>query len=136
MGIKEKLRLYKKVKINGVKFVIKKINPLLDFPADKMPQIFTSFKSNRPSGELQPAEMRKTLEDVKNMILAGVVSPKIGEEVDISDIMADNSTSVQLYIAILTHSLNIFRGVKGVFFSIKTRWLMYTQWRKHMAKIL
>lgn len=136
---KERLRQYKTVKISGMRFVIKKINPLIDFSSDKMPQLFTAFTSRRkpdPNRKLTEVELRKHQEDMKNIISAGLVPEKIDKDIDIEDIMSDEYISLKLYTEILIHSLNRFRGLKGLFFSKKLRHIMFIEYQKNLVKLL
>lgn len=133
----KKLRQYKTVRINGIKFVIKKINPLLDFAPEKMPQIFTDFQSQRPvdpDQKSKPDSLRKNLESMGEMIEAGLVKPEIGKDVELQDILTDTIVAFKLYTEILIHSLNMFRGLKGVFFCTRLRHHIYTTWRRNLVK--
>jgi len=135
---RERLREYKTLKISGMKIVIRKINPLVDFAVDKMPQIFTSFISRRkttPEQQINEATLRKSQEDMKNVISAGIVEPELGKKINIDDIMANTAMALELYTEVIVHSLNMFKGIKGVFFSIKTRRLFYTAYVKNLAKL-
>ena len=136
---KKKLRQYKTIRLAGMKFIIKKINPIVDFPQGKMPQIFTSFISRRKVEGEQPvseAILRKNQEDMKNVIQAGLIEPKLSDEgIHIDDILADSVLALKLYTEIITHSLNRFRGLKGVFFSRKIRRTFYSEWQKNMEKL-
>ena len=140
-------RELKKIKIDGVRLTIRKLNPLLDFERDRMPQIFTSFISRRPIKEepiINEAQVRKQQEDMQAVVKAGLVEPELvpvdknerkGKEegVTIDDIFANINFATKLYIEILTHSLNQFKGLKGLFFYHKTKRLFYTSIAKHMA---
>lgn len=133
MNLKEQLQGHKVIKVCGQKFTIRKINPLIDFPADKMPQIFTTFKSERKTDKsaYSPAAI---MEQMLRVIEAGVVTPplvpvgkgdKRGKEDGLTaeDIFRDEETGVKLFQEIMLHSLNRYRGLKGLFFSIKTRFI-------------
>lgn len=131
MNLKEKLQGHKVVKVCGQKFVIRKINPIIDFPADKMPQIFTSFKSERKT-EKSPYSPQALMEQMIRVIEAGVVSPELvpigkgekrGKEAGITaeDLFRDEEVGVKLFQEIMLHALNKYRGIKGVFFSLKNR---------------
>ena len=129
----------KTVWVNGHKFKIRKVNPFLDFEADTMPQIFSFYIKRRKPAE--PADLSfeqivKSLTDMKRMVSAGVVWPKLCPEIlTIDDIFRWGDTGPKLYLEIIAHSLNQFRGLRGVFFSIKTRLWLYMQWRKATAKL-
>ena len=134
---------HKKIKISGVKFVIKKINPLLDFDSDNMPQIFTDFKSARPEKDKQdlpPEQIKKIMGDIANIIEAGVVEPKLEKinaknktgELTAEDMLRDFEFGYKLYTEILIHSLNRFSGLKKLFFSISLRRLLLTEWQKNL----
>jgi hypothetical protein len=119
-----------------MRFVIRKLNPLVDFPANKMPQIFTSFVSNRkvsPDQKLPEAAIRKNIEDLKNIIIAGLVEPKLDDKLSIDDIISNSLRALKLYTEILVHSLNAFKGLKGLFFSTKIRQLLYIEYQKNLA---
>ena len=113
----EELRGYKKLSIHGWNFVIKRINPLIDFPEGKMPQIFSAFMSKRQKrdGEhLTEAELNKIEEEMKVMIEAGLVEPKLSprakrdEGITVDDLFRDEEIAAKLYWEILIHSLNKF----------------------------
>lgn len=146
--LKNKLQDLKKVKVSGMRFTIRKISPLLDFPLDKMPQIFTDFMSRRKvdkNAVLSPAELLKSQQDIYSIIQAGVVDPKlepigIGEKrgkengITVEDLFRDPDIGYGLYNEIMTHSLLRFRGLKSVFFSIKIKYLAFMESRKNMEK--
>jgi hypothetical protein len=143
MNLKEKLQGHKVVKVCGSKFVIRRINPIMDFPADKMPQIFTSFKSERKTDKT-PYSATTILEQMIRVIEAGVVSPELvpvgkadkrGKEDGITaeDLFRDEETGVKLFQEIMLHSLNHYRGLKGVFFSLKNRLTFAINLAKNMA---
>ena len=133
---KAALQGHKSVNVNGHRFVIRKVNPLVDFKDDEMPQIFTAYMSRRKKAEVdkqdgQAAAVR-ALNDVRAMIKAGLVQPalvpelpgdQVGSEegITIRDIVRDEDTASKLYVEILLHSLNRFRGIKGIFFSARNR---------------
>lgn len=134
---KERLRQYKTIKISGMKFVIRKLNPLFDFSLDKMPQIFSSHMSNRKVDETKPvneATLKRNQEDMKNVIVAGLIDPDLTDKVSIEDIMGDSGLALKLYTEIIIHSLNMFKGVKGLFFSIKLRRAFSIEYQKSMEK--
>lgn len=139
----ERLRQHKTLKISGMKFVIRKINPLVDFPVDKMPQIFSSFITRRkttPEEQINEATLRKSQDDMKNIIAAGLVKPEVTFEpvkpkdnkIAIDDIMSDSVLALKLYTEIIVHSLNMFKGLKGVFFSVRTKRAFYLSYRKNL----
>lgn len=138
---KADLEGHKALRVGGRRFVIRKINPLLDFPSDRMPQIFASFISRRPqeSKRLPDAAEKRLEEDVKMIVAAGVVEPRLTpaekakpEDLTVNDLFRDPAMGTQLYIEVLTHSLNRFSGLRGVFFSIKTKLLLSMHSRRAM----
>jgi len=143
---KAKIQGWKRIVINGMSFVIRKINPLIDLPSDKIPQIFTEFQSRRPVDPNKiptQQEIIRIQNDMKIIICAGVVSPhlvkteegdKHGKEdgLTVEDLFRDPSMGYKLYLEIFSHSLNVFRGLKGVFFSIRLRLLLLMRWRRDM----
>ena len=143
---KEKLQRHKTVKVFGDRYVIRKINPLLDFSYDTMPQIFSSFISKRPVTETvpHPSQIQKAMKEMKLIVQVGLVNPKLvpvgkGEKyrqedgITIDDLFVDTELGTRLYLEILAHSLNQFKGLKGLFFSLRTRHSLFTEWRKNMA---
>lgn len=121
MATKNRLREHRTVWISGVKFVIRKINPLLDFAPDKMPQIFTDIYSQRQANRTAPLtipEIRKYHDDMMNVVKAGLINPVLGEKLSVEDIFSNPDVGSRLFQEILIHSLNRFRGLRGVFFSI------------------
>ena len=129
----EELRGYKKITINGMRFVIKRINPLLDFHSDQMPQIFTDFVSARPSAlpSITPESIKKYQEDMYAVIRAGVIEPVLSKEgITPEDLFRDMEVGVKLYQSILEHSMNRFKGLRKLFFSIRSKYNSYIEWRK------
>lgn len=139
---KERLQKWKTVKINGWTFTIRRLNPLLDFPGDQMPQIFSeSVQSRRPMpARVLPNDEARALDDMRLFIVKGVVKPSIGLKDDgksdftADDLFRDGDTAVKLYVEILAHSLNVFRGLKGLFFWAKTKRSLFTVLRKSMEQ--
>ncbi|HEA21481.1 MAG TPA: hypothetical protein ENH87_11235 [Pricia antarctica] len=138
MNLKDKLQGFKKIKVGGMRFVIRKLNPLLDFPHDKIPQIFTSYESRRPidpNRQIQPQEMAKIQKDMYDVIRAGVTEPVLHADgkdgLCAEDLFRNIDIGYPLYFEIIAHSLNQFKGLKKLFFSIKIKRLLYTEWRKN-----
>ena len=127
---KETLQGRKAVTVCGSKFVIRRINPLLDFPMERMPQVFTSFVSKRKQAETLPQDQKKILEEMRLVVEAGLVDPELvprGKEgITVEDIFRDTDCGVRLYWEILWHSMYRLKGLKGVFFSIGKRLLLST----------
>lgn len=141
--LKERFLNLKTLKINGMSFTIKAISPLLDFPSDKMPQIFTDFVSGRnsPISEMSIERVKKIQHDMYSTIAAGVVEPVIKpvgtkNELTPEDIFRDPSMGVQLYYAIMNHSLNKFSGMKHLFFSTGIKLSMLIFYASGMVKDL
>jgi hypothetical protein len=146
VDLKRDLQGHKQVTVNGMRFTIRRINPLLDFTADKVPQIFTEYMSRRPVDlNRVPGvdEIRRIQNDMKSVIQAGVVEPSLvaigdgekrGKEpgVTVEDVFRDPMMGHRLYLEILTHSLNCFRGMKGVFFSMRLKLWLWMRWRGDM----
>lgn len=127
---KEKLQGHKAVKIDGQKFIIRKINPILDFTPEQMPQIFTAMTSRRDIS--QTVSPKVVLDQMMRIVEAAVVCPELvpvgkgeskGREagLTVEDIFRDEETGSRLFAEIMIHSLNRFKGLKSLFFSIKTR---------------
>lgn len=144
--IKRRLLDCKRLKICGMRFTIKRINPLIDFPVDRIPQIFTDYMSRR-KGEVPPtaSDLAKMQQETYAVIEAAVIEPILvpigqgeahGREngITVEDLFRDPEIGFKLYSEIINHSLLRFRGLKGLFFSIKAKYLAYIQWRKSLGK--
>lgn len=138
---REQLQGIKTIRVNGHKFKIRKVNPFQDFPADRMPQIFSyAIKRRKLDVEnlpLNDAQIRRGIEDMKAVVTAGVIEPRLCPEIlTVDDLFRWGDTGSKLYLEILAHSLNQFRGLTGVFFSIKIRRSLYTAWQKSTVEHL
>lgn len=124
---KEALQGIKTIQIGGFVFKIKKINPLADFPSGKIPQLFSSFISRRKVDHekkvFTEAETRKIQDDVYAVVKAGLVEPKINppKGLAVEDLFRYEEIGTKLYLEIIAHSLNRFRGLKGFFTLAKIR---------------
>jgi hypothetical protein len=126
---KADLQQHKRIKIHGHVYVIRKLNPLLDFKDGNVPQIFTNFVTRRKTEEKKPVggEERKRIEDMKAVIQAGLVSPEISKDgITVEDMFRDMEVAASLYLSIIEHSLNHFRGLRGFFFSVRFRYALLT----------
>lgn len=124
---KADLQAHRKVSLGGYKFIIRRVNPLLDFEPDRMPQIFKapSLKDrNKANKPLKPAEAKKMMEDMVAVLEAGVVSPELvptgrgskqGSEEGITaqDILRWDDVGADLYTEIISWSLVQYRGLRG-----------------------
>ena len=135
---KDRLEAHRRIRINGMRLTIRRLNPLLDFPVDKMPQIFADFVSRRGQREPGAADLKRSLEDMVAIIEAAVVDPPLArdgkEGIHARDLFRDPTLGPKVYIEILAHSLNVFRGIKGVFFYHRIKWSLWIQWRSGMAQ--
>lgn len=121
-----KLLRLKTLKINGMEFTIKAVNPLVDFPPNKIPQIFTDWVSHRkPDPKAEAPDLRRLQEGMYSVIQAGLDKPRLftksADGLVVEDLFRDPTIGVKLYYAILEHSLNRFRGLSRLFFSIGIR---------------
>jgi hypothetical protein len=139
----EDLRGYKKITINGMRFTIKRVNPLLDFHSDRMPQIFSDYESVRekPLPTSASEALKKVQGDMYDIILAGVVDPKMvpnGKDGGFTpeDMFRDPTLGVKLYHVIIEHSLNKFKGLSKVFFSIGIKYGLLMHYASGMVKRL
>ena len=135
---KQKLLGLKRIVIHGMRFTIRRVNPLMDFPIDKVPQLFTEFQSQRKPDPTKPPTVEQITAMRDSMLAyieAGVVDPRLvpvgtGDTKDkedgitAEDLCRHQDMGMRLYWEILSHSLNTFRGIKGVFFSIKQKLLL------------
>lgn len=139
--IKERLLDLKTVKIGGIKFVIKKINPLIDMPSDQVPQIFSDYNSSRVGASVTEKDIQRIDESIKPILKAGIYKPdlippdpdnKFKEKgLTINDLFIDKQIAYKLFEEILNHSLDYFKGISGVFFSIKIKLWQFIQWLKN-----
>ena len=146
--VKNILAGVKAVKVNGAKYVIRKVNPLLDFDSASMPQIFTSYQSRRKKTEVPEAtEASKAMRDMFAVVQAGLVKPELvpigkgefrGKEdgITVEDIFRDSSTGMQLYWEIIAHSLNRYKGLRGTIFLAQIKSTLYTSWLQSMDGFL
>ena len=139
---KNRLLGRRRLNICGMRFVIRKINPLLDFPADKLPSIFTVNRAT-PAHNNNPNILKKWQEDMAAVVQAVVVEPELvpvgkGEQrgkesgITVDDLFRDPEIGATLYREIIEHSLERFRGLSGLFFSTATRFLRWMRWRRDM----
>jgi len=145
--LKKKLQQLKTIKVEGIKFVIKKINPFLDFRINEMPTIFTEyFTERKPEPKVNEAYFKKILEEMKLIVEKGVVKPELvplgkgekrGKEegITVDDLFVDIELGTKLYFEIMAHSLNRFKGLKGLFFSVKIKQLLFTEWHKNIINL-
>lgn len=144
--LKARLQDLKKVKVHGMRFLIKKINPFLDFAPEDMPQIFTDYLSLRKPSDPNTVDLIKAQKDIYKIIEASVVQPSLvpigagdkkGKEdgITVEDLFRDPEMGYKLYNEILIHSLNRFKGLKSLFFSIKMRYMQFTARQKSMAEL-
>lgn len=134
---KEELRGEKRISVNGMRFTIRRVNPIIDFPADRIPQIFTDFVSRRPKQEPSSIpDIKKAQEDMYAIIRAGVVSPELSTDaksgITVDDLFRDPTLGPKLYIEILAHSLNTFRGIRGFFLFHKIKLSFWMEWLRGM----
>lgn len=141
---KARLQGYKEVRIDGERFVIRRINPVMDFDAGKIPQIFTGNPKAVMAAQANPdpAQLKQMFLDMYAMVEAGLVEPlltpmkahsddlkrEVGITVD--DIFRVPSRGAKLYLEILLHSMNRMNGLKGLFFSMSVRLSLSTHLEK------
>lgn len=138
----------KEVKIGKFKFLIKKINPILDFHPDKIPQIFTYYQSKRPITDKVPSELeiRRVYESMYAVIEAGLYEPKLSKMengdnkwhekgLTLRDLFLEESLGYGLYIAIMAHTMNRFKGMLSGFFLRKIRHLLSIRWPLSSANL-
>jgi hypothetical protein len=139
---KERLQGRKTVTVNGSKFVIRKINPLIDFEPDRMPSIFTSFQTLRktdPSQKYTEIDFRKMQKSLKEIVAVGVVEPVFAktdaEGITVDDLFRDPDMGYKLFLEIMAHSMNMFSGMKELFFYLKTKLWCFIHWRNNMDAV-
>ena len=106
-SLAERLGENKKIKIEGINFTIKRINPIDYLNGSKaMLAIYDKYKVGKAAeAELEGYE-KKIKEHLRDVILAGVVSPELsrkaeGEEIHIDEIFMINDLPELLYDAII-----------------------------------
>ena len=129
---KERLQGVKSVTVYGIRFKIRRISPLLDFPSDRLPQIFALYAFGRRKMDLGQPSTDKLRDDIRLTLKAGIVEPEISENssdgITVDDILRDQDVANALYLAILDHTLLRFRGLKSVFFWTGRLRLRFTLW--------
>jgi hypothetical protein len=100
----------KKVKINGVLFHVKKINPLDHLEGSKvMMKVYDTYEGNRDSKAIEMATS-KVRTYYRDIIMAGVVKPALSRKEDsgtgvfVDDIFKDWDMSEKLVEFIITHT--------------------------------
>lgn len=136
----EELRGHKRIRVKGMRFVIRKLSPLLDFESDKIPTIFTSTHPRRGANKnpppATPEALKRAEEDMYGIIAAGVVEPALSADgLTPKDLFRDMQIGTALYIEIVAHSLNVFRGLKGLFFFHRIKLLLWMRWLSDMADL-
>lgn len=136
----EELKGYKRVRIKGMRFVIRRLNPLLDFESDKIPTIFTAAHPRRGANKtpppVTPEAAARAEQDMYAIIAAGVVEPALSPDgLTPKDLFRDMQIGTGLYIEIVAHSLNVFRGLKGLFFFHRIKLLLWMRWLHDMADL-
>lgn len=132
---------HRKVVIMGQRFTIRRLSPLVDFPADRMPQIFTdTTRAPKPDFSL-PSVQKKALEGMYDVLLAGVVEPKLvpvgskKEGFTPDDIFRDADVGRQLYMKIIEHSLFRLRTWQVPLFLAVKMLLRFMNWLKNMGSV-
>lgn len=134
---KASLQGHKTVTIRGSRFIIRRIVPLLDFPMDKIPAIFTDFSKHNYQLDLSnPVILKRLQDDMMLTVRAAVVSPNKEDGVTTEDIFRDPELGYLLYLKIIEHSLLRFRGMKGSFFLVVKTLLRPIIWLKSINKDL
>lgn len=138
-SLRDEFQGVKTLRVNGRKFKIRRVNPLLDFTSENVPQIFSAHQNKRPvdpNRKMTHLELTKAIADMKRIVEKGVVEPRLCKELlTVDDIFRFGDTGPKLYTEILNHSLYQFSGIKGVFFSIVTRLSLSMYWRRSMAEL-
>lgn len=143
------------VKAGGTKYTIRRLNPLIDFPADRMPQIFSTEASRRKvePKAITPSDEARAMRDMMAIVEAGIVGIQDGRGllplvpvgrgdkhtreagITVEDLFRDQDVGAKLYWDIMTHSLNRFKCLKKVFFYLKIRFLRFIISRSVMGRL-
>lgn len=116
--IKFRLAGFKKVKINGVRFVIRKLNPTDHLAGLKIllsyHDLYKKQKDHKVDKISRLEDLQKMEKFFRDFIYAGVVSPKISmiadktqlapDEIHVDDILSNLDTTRKLASAIIGHT--------------------------------
>lgn len=123
-NLQDVLNKTKKVRIHGVKFYIKKIDPTAFLDGSKvMIQQYDTYKVSKPSAELNESVLNKIREHYKDVFLASVVTPKLcrkekeGDGLLVDNLFTEWDLAHELYAAIMEHTY----GKKKLIQSISQR---------------
>lgn len=142
---RERAGVEKVVKVNGSRYRIRRINPLLDFNSNDLPQVFSTIVPGRRA--VPPAtfeSMAQSQRDIALVLQAGIVEPplvKVGvgaksnkeDGLTAYDLLRDFDTALKLYIEIVDFSMHRLCGLRGLFFSTVRRLYWYALWRRSLA---
>jgi len=131
---KAQLQGHKTVYISGQKFIIRKINPVMDFLPDNMPQIFSAMNGRRDMSKVTDPKIM--LDQMMRITEVAVVYPELvpigksdkrGKEdgLTIEDLFRDQEVGSKLFKEVMLHSLNRFKGIKSLFFYLKNRLIFW-----------
>lgn len=104
------LRETKKVKIRGVIFVIKKINPMDHLTgAEVMMQTYADYIEKRQHDKAVQPNYEKMKKHLTDVLLAGVVKPELdrkpgGESIHVEEVFRDWDLAMDLYNEIMTYT--------------------------------
>lgn len=117
---KASLQEHKTVNVGGMSFVIRRINPLIDFQPGQIPMVFGDTTRAAKTDASSPSAHKKLLEDMYAVVQAGVVEPKLEQAgkpgINVEDVFRDPEVGARLYAAIIEHSLLRFQGVRRPLF--------------------
>jgi hypothetical protein len=130
----------KSIKVHGFKFRIRKINPLIDFEGDDIPELFTIYQKPKvlPTNINLEFKIKQFQKDMRTTIKAGLVEPNLEDNPDkitMDDLFRDPDLAYALYSEIVAHSLKRFSGMKGLFFYLKTKLSLFIHYRQNMESL-
>lgn len=137
---------HKRLTLKGQRFVIRKLNPMIDFAPEKMPQIFSAHNPRRKAPATPPEiDEKKVMSDMMMIVEAGTVGivgaksevvplasvgkgDQKGREdwITVEDLFRDQEVGLKLYREIMVHALDHFSGIRKVFFYLLTRRMYFT----------
>ena len=108
-NLNQVLNQTKKVRIHGVLFTLKKINPMDHLTGAKVLAASYAEYTRKPDENMDQSAYNKIKEHLKDVILASVISPKLsrkegGEGIYIEQLFSDFSLINDLYSEIMLHS--------------------------------
>ena len=133
---RESLHGHKRVKVGGMAFTIRRLAPLSDFPADRMPMVFSDTTRHEAVDMGNQSVIKRVQEDMRAVVQAGVVDPPLNQKdgISVADLFRDPDVGYNLYSVIMEHSLLHMAGKRIQFFFLAAPLLRFTIWLRSTAR--